>query len=81
MIEIRINRERCKGCGLCIEFCPSSILEASERMNEKGFNPVASTDPSLCTGCKNCVIVCPDGAIAIYGERKRAKTTSKIEEA
>jgi len=32
---VRVNRERCKGCGICIEFCPKQVLERSATFNAK----------------------------------------------
>ena len=28
--EIHINKDRCKGCAFCVEYCPRDILELSE---------------------------------------------------
>ena len=25
--EVKINREWCKGCGICVAFCPKEVLE------------------------------------------------------
>ena len=36
---VRVNRERCKGCGICIEFCPKQVLERSATFNAKGYHP------------------------------------------
>ncbi|MDX2452106.1 ferredoxin family protein, partial [Desulfosarcina sp.] len=29
--EHRINRDWCKGCGICVAFCPKTVLELDER--------------------------------------------------
>ena len=34
---INIDQERCKGCALCIEFCPKKIIYLSNRLNAKGI--------------------------------------------
>ena len=49
----------CKGCGLCIEFCPQKVLEA----NGQGRPQVAH--PELCTACHWCDMHCPDMAITV----------------
>ena len=35
--RVFINRELCKGCGFCVEFCPFGVLEMSDGFNEKGY--------------------------------------------
>lgn len=60
-----IDRERCKGCHLCIETCPKKILEVSDEPNSWGYYPVKVTDEEACIGCGSCFTVCPDVAIQI----------------
>ncbi|RCW44387.1 ferredoxin family protein [Halanaerobium sp. MA284_MarDTE_T2] len=60
---IYIKKDMCKGCGLCIEFCPVNILKFSEDLNEKGVYPPEVTDINKCIECENCMIYCPDFAI------------------
>jgi 2-oxoglutarate ferredoxin oxidoreductase subunit delta len=49
----------CKGCGLCIAFCPQGVLEA----NGNGRPMVAH--PDKCTACHWCDTHCPDMAITV----------------
>jgi len=49
----------CKGCGLCIEFCPQQVFEA----NGQGRPVVAH--PERCTACHWCDTHCPDMAITV----------------
>ncbi|MEJ2587163.1 MAG: 4Fe-4S binding protein, partial [Deltaproteobacteria bacterium] len=37
--KIIIDRERCKGCHLCIEVCPNGVIEVDESLNAKGYAP------------------------------------------
>jgi len=61
--EIHIIKDRCKGCGFCIEFCPRDVLEVSEEFNERGAHPPKVTDENRCALCSFCQAVCPDFAI------------------
>ncbi|HKM39187.1 MAG TPA: 4Fe-4S binding protein [bacterium] len=59
---IRINETWCKGCGICIAFCPTNVLEAGE----DGI--VFAARPEACTRCGLCELRCPDYAISVGGE-------------
>ena len=49
----------CKGCDLCIEFCPAGVLE-----HQPGINVVV-VHPEKCTACRWCELHCPDFAIFV----------------
>ena len=66
--DVRICGETCKGCGLCIAFCPKKILTVSTLINNKGYSPTKVAVMEDCIGCKSCALFCPDGAISIYRE-------------
>ena len=61
--EVNFRIEHCKGCGFCIAFCPSGVLEVSEEFNSKGYHPPHAVRPEACTGCGLCGMYCPDFAI------------------
>ena len=54
-----INTEWCKGCGICVHFCPKDVLGLDER--EKVF----VKDATACICCKMCELRCPDLAIEV----------------
>jgi len=60
---VTIDAEMCKGCGFCIEFCPTGVLGFSDEFNSKGYHPPRAVKPEACTGCDLCGIYCPDFAI------------------
>lgn len=55
-IEIR---KTCKGCGICVDFCPTEVLA----MNG---NLVCVVNLDKCTGCQFCDLRCPDFAIQVF---------------
>jgi len=60
-----IEKDRCKGCGLCIPVCPKNVLEISSTVNTKGYYPAFQARPEDCIRCTLCCIMCPDVAISI----------------
>ena len=54
-----IKREWCKGCGICVEFCPEDALALDE--TEKA--QLISNEK--CNGCGMCELRCPDLAIEL----------------
>jgi 2-oxoglutarate ferredoxin oxidoreductase subunit delta len=75
--RIVIDKERCKGCGLCILVCPKKQIEISDQLNKKGYYPASFKEESTeeleqikCTGCALCAISCPDVSIEVYRQDK-----------
>lgn len=65
--RITFNFEKCKGCMLCIHFCPTKILELDkENINQKGYNLIKVTEPEKCIACGFCGMMCPDSVITVY---------------
>ncbi len=63
---IVVDVQKCKGCGVCIPACPTSVIELAKEVNGKGYHYAYMEHPDECTGCSNCAIVCPDGVITVY---------------
>ncbi len=60
-----VDKDRCKGCGLCVTICPKNVLELSREVNTKGYFPVFQARPQDCVYCAMCCVMCPDVAIEI----------------
>ena len=66
MASVTFQEEKCKGCGLCMTFCPKHILQmAPVRINAKGYHPAECIDQSQCIGCASCARMCPDVVIKV----------------
>lgn len=63
---IEVDHELCKGCQLCIAFCPQICISLAEKLNASGYLPVFYNDSGKCTGCAVCAMVCPEVAIEVY---------------
>jgi 2-oxoglutarate ferredoxin oxidoreductase subunit delta len=57
--EHLLNREWCKGCGICVAFCPKYVLELDQK------DKVVAMRPADCIACRMCELRCPDLAIEI----------------
>jgi len=66
--EAHILRARCKGCELCVRYCPRDVLEISDEMNAKGYHPPRAVHPELCVACHLCELLCPEFCIYIVEE-------------
>jgi len=59
---VHLQVERCKGCRLCIEYCPTGVLALSTEFNAKGYHyPTVAAD--TCIACQACSTICPEYAI------------------
>lgn len=66
MAEVTVDIEYCKGCGLCVDFCPQEIMQLdTEVITQKGYHPAHCVDQEACTACLNCAMMCPDVAIKV----------------
>lgn len=63
--QVYIIKTRCKGCRLCIEFCPKDVLRESDLTNEKGYHypEVILCETNRCVNCEFCTLICPEFAI------------------
>jgi len=57
-----INRDWCKGCGICVEFCPRKVLELDTE------DKAVAVRPEDCICCRLCELRCPDLAIQVITE-------------
>lgn len=56
--KIKVYEKMCKGCEICVAFCPTNILKMSGAL-------VVVEDPDKCTKCMFCELRCPDFAITV----------------
>ena len=61
-LPLRVDDERCNGCGLCFRIGCPAIVKSGE-VDAKSGRPKARIDPLLCTGCEICAQVCARKAI------------------
>jgi 2-oxoglutarate ferredoxin oxidoreductase subunit delta len=69
--KIVVDRERCKGCHICIDICPNNRIEVDELLNSKGYSPAlfkqnVAEGEKGCVACTQCALVCPEVAIEVY---------------
>jgi 2-oxoglutarate ferredoxin oxidoreductase subunit delta len=61
--DVHFVPSRCKGCELCVTYCPTSALVMTDQLNSKGYYLPALADPQACVGCGLCEHLCPEFAI------------------
>ncbi len=64
IIEHIIDLDWCKGCGICVHFCPKHVLELDK--SEK----VTVAHLEDCIGCVQCELRCPDLAMQVLVKKE-----------
>ncbi len=59
-VKIDIIVNYCKGCEICVAFCPEQVLVMNKEVAEV-------VDISKCTKCNICEYLCPDFSISVEG--------------
>lgn len=57
--SVTVYPDWCKGCGVCVAFCPGKVLE----LDDQGKATVAREED--CIHCSFCELHCPDFAIVV----------------
>jgi Fe-S-cluster-containing hydrogenase component 2 len=67
-----VKVDRCAGCGVCADTCPSGAITMKDGK--------AYVEDRICTGCGDCVEMCPEGAItlALQGELVPARQQTEL---
>ena len=72
MPKMKVDFDRCKGCGLCVTACPKGIIEMqSEKLNKEGYITAVCKNQDECIACALCALMCPDCVITINGGTKK----------
>ena len=74
-MTVQIDARVCKGCGLCVYYCPQEVLGLSDRRNAKGYNVAEVVEPDNCVSCRLCEMSCPDLAIFVSEDLPEAAET------
>ena len=59
--SLTVEKDWCKGCGICVAFCPKNVLEIKD-------GKVVISDLEACIQCGQCELRCPDYAIYLGGK-------------
>ena len=64
--QFYFNKEKCKGCEMCVIVCPKNLIVMDKVVNNKGYYTANINNVEECIGCTNCALMCPDCCIEIY---------------
>jgi 2-oxoglutarate ferredoxin oxidoreductase subunit delta len=65
MVMVKIDKNLCKGCELCVPVCHYDSLGMAKTLNDYGLPPAYFKKGFPCSGCRHCAIMCPEAAIEI----------------
>lgn len=66
--HLKIDNEKCIGCGLCTKVCPGSLLYLNAQ-NKAAHVPITEFGWNGCWKCQHCMAVCPAGAVSVLDKK------------
>ena len=57
--KVKVNKQKCVGCGQCVNLCPMRNLRIEQNM---------AVAEDRCTMCYRCINTCPKQAITLIGK-------------
>ncbi len=66
-MALMITQKFCKGCNICVAFCPKKVLALDE------LGKVYASEPDKCICCGQCELRCPDYVIKVVKEGRGDK--------
>jgi NAD-dependent dihydropyrimidine dehydrogenase PreA subunit len=70
MIEV-VSKERCTGCNLCVNICPTNVFDEND-----GEAPIVARQED-CQTCFQCEVYCPFDALYVAPLREPAPADSE----
>ena len=58
VVTLKLDQERCNGCGLCLEVCPQDVFTLNRKVS-------VISDHDACMECGACARNCPSQAISV----------------
>jgi 2-oxoglutarate ferredoxin oxidoreductase subunit delta len=58
-MKLKTTPHHCKGCGICVEFCPKQVLGLDS------LGKITILAEESCVSCGQCELRCPDYAIFV----------------
>lgn len=73
--KIEIDRDKCKGCELCVTACKYGVIALSPtgQTNVQGYRHLVAVHPDQCVGCGMCALMCPDAVLTVWREVNKGK--------
>ena len=61
MPKVNVDKEKCTGCGTCVQVCPQGVFEMVDGKS-------VAKHPDKCVGCRACEASCPADAIEVIDD-------------
>lgn len=64
LLEFKIDKDKCIGCGMCARKCPVSTIKVTDYIAPDKKKPAYEIDSSNCVKCGACLDTCKFGAVS-----------------